>query len=251
MTVDPASFFARYGLPLAGLHRVNTGYCNEVWMTDTAVIRLGASTDHAFEASVALGALAAGVQTARPLAWGDGFSVWQRLPGGPPRAEQLTRALWDAVLADLERLHARPPVLPIARTHDVWTGDASLVDRTHSRAAWTAEEYATLRALLSEPYPLTAPVFVHGDVYSPNILVDDQGLYAGLIDWGNARWATLEHECACLDDMTVAFARWRGHLNLGLVWRVRLELLLYLAAKTGRVPFTAVRNVLLQLEEGP
>ncbi|MBB6015796.1 phosphotransferase [Deinococcus radiopugnans] len=110
-------------------------------------------------------------------------------------------------------------------------------------ADWTPAERAALLRALSTPYPLTAPVFVHGDVYRHNLLADAAGRYAGVLDWGNAGWATLEHECAVLDDLEPALVRWGGRLDTGLLWRLRLELLLKVCG-AGRISPNAVRKVL-------
>lgn len=106
MNTEPAAHFTRHGLSVSGLRRADTGFSNEVWLTDASVLRLGAGTDHAREAALALGALAAGVRTARPLFWGPGYSLWERLPGGMLTPSQLTPVFWNAVLDDLERLQA-------------------------------------------------------------------------------------------------------------------------------------------------
>ncbi|CAM4022443.1 phosphotransferase [Deinococcus marmoris] len=189
--------------------------------------------------AVALGARAAGVQTAVPLFWGPGYSLWERLPGRVPTPAQLTPQFWNAVLDDLERLHAAPPEAYSPRLSELWVGDPGLI----GGAAWTPAERIRLRRVLTTPYPLTAPVFVHGDVYGHNLLADTQGHYAGLLDWGNAGWATLEHECAVLDELEPALHRWAGRLDPGLLWRLRLELLLKVAG-AGRISHDVVRGAL-------
>lgn len=239
MTPDPATLFTRHGLGLSGLRRADAGFFNAVWLTDDAALRLSPGTDHAREAGVALGALAAGVQTARPLFWGPDYSLWERLPGAMPTPAQLTVTFWNAVLDDLERLHAAPPEASAPRPSEDWAGDPALADGP----GWTADERAALLRVLTTPYPLSAPVFVHGDVYRHNLLVSAAGRYAGLLDWGNAGWATLEHECAALDDLEPALARWGRRLDRGLLWRLRLELLLKVAG-AGRVSRDVVRAAL-------
>ncbi|MFB9991607.1 aminoglycoside phosphotransferase family protein [Deinococcus oregonensis] len=246
--LDPAALLSRHNFPLTGFHRVEMGYSNQVWMTETSVICLSVATDHAYEVKVATGAFDAGVRTARPLGWGEGYSIWERLPGHPPNAAELTERVWREVLEDLERLHARPPIPPKEREQQYWLGDPSLVNRTQAQAQWTAEERRRLNAALGSSSPLTVPLFVHGDVYASNILINDQGHYVGLIDWGNARWATLEDECMCFDDVTVALQRWQSRLDVGLLWRVRLEFLMKLAAHTGRISPAAIREVLSHLQ---
>ncbi|QFP75860.1 phosphotransferase [Deinococcus sp. AJ005] len=239
MSADPALYFTRHGLGLAGLCRAETGFSNEVWLTETAALRFSPSADHTREAGVALGALAAGVRTARPLFWGPNYSLWKRLHGGIPTPAQLTPHFWNAVLDDLERLHATPPEPYSTRPSEAWVGEPGVAEG----ADWTAAERAALRRVLSTPYPLTAPVFVHGDVYRHNLLADARGQYAGLLDWGNAGWATLEHECAVLDGLETALHRWGTRLDVGLLWRLRLELLLKVAG-AGRILPNAVREAL-------
>ncbi|CAM3404051.1 Aminoglycoside phosphotransferase domain-containing protein [Deinococcus saxicola] len=241
MTADPAPYFTRHGLSLADLRRADTGFSNEVWLTDTAVLRLGSGADHGREAAIALGARVAGVQTARPLFWAPGYSLWERLPGRVPTPAQLTPQFWNAVLDDLERLHAAPPEAYSPRLSELWVGGPGLI----GGADWTPAERNALSRMLSTPYPLTAPVFVHGDVYRHNLLADAQGNYAGLLDWGNAGWATLEHECAVLDELEPALDRWGTRLDPGLLWRLRLELLLKVAG-AGRISYDVVREALAQ-----
>lgn len=239
MTHDPAALFRRHGLDPSGLRPASAGYVNRVWLADSAVLRVGPA-DHGRESHVALGALAAGVRTARPLAWGEGYSLWERLPGEHADLFTLSTAVWDEVLDDLERLHAHPPEPRVARTSNLWTGEPGTVGET--AAEWSPAEERRLLDLLSTPYPLSAPVFVHADVYSHNVLVH-QGRYSGLIDWGNAGWATLEHEVATMDDPGPALARWGERLAPGLLWRLRLNLLLKVA-RDGRIGFGRVRQVL-------
>ncbi len=114
------------------------------------------------------------------LVLGSGYSLWQRLPGEMPTPAQLTPIFWNAVLEDLERLHAAPPEPLVPRPSEWWMGDSGSMDTGH--ADWTPAERAALLQILSTPYPLTAPVFVHGDVYRHNLLTDAAGRYAGLLD---------------------------------------------------------------------
>lgn len=195
---------------------------------------------------MAQGAVAAGVRTARTLFWDAGYSLWERLPGEMPTPAQLNPAFWNAVLADLERLHAAPPEPLLSRPSEWWVGDPGLIEA--GGADWLPAERAALRRVLSTPYPLTVPVFVHGDVYRHNLLAARPGHYAGLLDWGNAGWATLEHECAVMDDVEPALARWGRRLDMGLLWRLRLELLLKVWG-AGRVSSGAVRGALDRIGE--
>ncbi|MFC5847624.1 phosphotransferase family protein [Deinococcus petrolearius] len=236
----PETCFARHGLSTRGLRPAGTGFSNEVWLADAAVLRLGRATRHAFEARVACGAWAAGVRTARPLFWGHGYGLWERLDGEVPA--QVMPGVWAAVLDDLERLQAGPP-LPRPRRVAPWRGDPAWIGRTQAQAAWTPGERTELERLLGTPYPVATPVFIHGDVYRLNLLVDAGGRYAGLLDWGLAGWSALEAEVAVMDDPAPALARWGRRLDPELLRRARLKLLLEVAG-AGRVPFGAVQALL-------
>lgn len=236
----PEQYFARHGLSTRGLRRAGAGFANEVWLADAAVLRLGDRTRHAHEARVACGALAAGVRTARPLYWGRGYSLWERLAGEVP--PQVTPQVWEAVLDDLDRLRARPP-LPRPRRAALWRGDPERTGQTQAQAGWTPGERAELGRLLGTPYPVTSPAFIHGDVYRLNLLVDGQGRYAGLLDWGLAGWSALEAEIAVMDDPAPALVRWGHRLDPDLLRRARLNLRLAVAG-AGRLPFAEVRALL-------
>lgn len=233
-------YFARHGLGVSGLRRAGAGFSNEVWLTDTAVLRPGQRTRYAHEARVACGALAVGVRTARPLYWGRGYGLWERLSGEAP--VQVTPEVWKDVLDDLERLQACPPLLRPRRPAP-WRGDPEWTGRTQAQAGWTPAERAELGRLLSTPYPVTAPVFAHGDVYRLNLLVDGNGRYAGILDWGAAGWTALEAEVAVMDDPVPALARWGSRLDPELLRRARLNLSLKVAG-AGRAPFGVVRALL-------
>lgn len=236
----PERYFARHGLSTEGLRRAGTGFSNEVWLADAAVLRLGPTTRHAHEARVACGALAAGVRTARPLFWGRGYGLWERLEGEVP--PQVTPQVWEAVLDDLERLHACPPS-PRPRRAAPWRGEPGWAARTQTQAGWTPGERAELARCLGTPYPVASPTFIHGDVYRLNLLVDVGGRYAGLLDWGLAGWGALEAEVAVMDDPAPALTRWGDRLDPELLRRARLNLRLKVAG-AGRVPFSRVRALL-------
>jgi len=251
--VDPATLLARHGLPTAGLKPVPDGTTAEIWRTDRHVLRIGATIDHQRETRIALGALAAGVHTATPVAHGAGYSIWERLPG---RAASQVRTVptptWSALLADLERLHASPPE---PRTHDApttWRGTPALIDRTRAWAHWTEPERRVLRRALGSKRPLRHPAFVHGDAWADNVLVDNTAGYVGIIDWGCARWAVLEEEAARLETpaLELALERWKPQLDLRLLYGLRLELLLTVALQ-GRGSPRYARLTLSAFEDQP
>jgi aminoglycoside phosphotransferase (APT) family kinase protein len=86
-------------------------------------------------------------------------------------------------------------------------------------------------------------VFAHGDVYRLNLLVDGNGRYAGILDWGAAGWTALETEVAVMDGPAPALARWGSRLDPELLRRARLNLSLKVAG-AGRAPFGVVRALL-------
>jgi len=244
--MDPAALLARHGLPAAGIDPVKGGLVNRVWRTRLHVVRVSARTDHAREARLAAAARAAGVRTPLALAHGDGYSIWERWPGEPPRAvDAVPHASWLALLEDLERVHAHPleplPSAPLAP----WRGRLQLIDRTQHASGWTREERAALERLLSPVRPTLRPTFVHGDAFAGNVLVDDSGGYVGLIDWGCARWSSLDEECARLETpaLEIALTRWADAIDPASLWARRLDLLLEVASFR-HAPIGSVRSAL-------
>lgn len=165
-----------------------------------------------------------------------------------PASRKLAR-LVTTLLGDLERLHADPPE---ARPHHLPTkgrGTPALVDRTQQWAHWTERERSVLHRALGTMRPLHHPVFVHGDAWARNVLVDKNGRYVGIIDWGCARWTTLEDEAARLEGpaLDLALERWKPDLDLPVLYGARLELLLNVALQ-GRGSPDYVRHTLSAFE---
>lgn len=241
-----ATLLRRHGLPTDALRPVAAGTVNEVWTTAAHVLRVGPASDHAREARLALAALELGIRTARPVAWGEGYGVWERLPGRTAgEAGAVAPEAWRALLDDLARLHRTPLEPPPSAPQAPWRGRPQLVDRTQSGAGWSAEERERLRRALSREHPLRRPAFVHGDAFGANVLVDEAGGYLALLDWGCAGWASLEAEMARLEDEALAPARrrWEGRFDAALLWAMRLDLFLE-AAERGRLSPVRVRSVL-------
>ncbi len=212
-------------------------------MTHEHVLRIGRGQHHPREARLALAALHAGVRTARPVAWGEDYSIWERLEGSSyDRTQGCSPAAWHALLDDLDILHAHP-LEPRPDTLPDWRADAGLVMQNQEAAGWRDEERALLTRAFGEPHPVRNPVFIHGDAYGDNVLIAN-GAYVGLIDWGCAGWGPLEAECAPLEDEAfhLALSRWDG-LDLEFLWKLRLHLLLTVAS-LGRVSFETVRAAL-------
>ena len=238
----PGDYLRRHGLETRGLQPASAGTVNRVFMTEAHVLRVGKGQHHPREARLALAALRAGVRTARPVAWGEGYSIWERLKGSSvDRAKGCPLAVWHALLDDLEILHAHP-LEPRSPVPD-WRADPNLVARTQEAAGWRDEERDLLTRAFSKPHPVRNPAFIHGDAYGDNVLVSN-GTYVGLIDWGCAGWGPLEAECAPLEDEAFRLALKRPDgLDLNLLWKLRLHLLLSVAS-LGRVSFETVRAAL-------
>lgn len=250
MAMRPEVVLELHGLPATGVRPVGGGNVNRVWVTEHHVVRLGAVTDHAREARLALAARAVGVTTPRPVAWGAAYGIWERLAGSPPAAGGVVAAgVWSALLDDLAVLHANPlEDVGDGAGRGWWRGRASLVEATQAEAAWTSGERQRLRSALGGGFAEPSPVLVHGDAYAGNVLVGDDGAYVALVDWGCAAWASLEAECARLEDeaLELALARWAA-VDGALLWRMRLDLFLEVAWR-GRMSFGRVRRL---LERGP
>ena len=255
-SINPLEYFALHTLEVRGLEQVNVGFNNAVWLTDDYALRVSRSdqVDHAFEARLALHALALGIRTSKPLFWAERYSIWQRIAGDHATPPQ-PKSVWDALLIDLETWHANPPFQP-ARLEDwvqkpfphdrlpsapgFWEADPRLL---HSDFAMRLEanQIARIKALF-KPRPLERLYFLHGDVFASNIIVRD-GRYAALIDWGNAQWHAKEREYAWLEDDALEIALTRYDFDLELLYGLRLELLLFVGS-FGRATLADVRRVL-------
>lgn len=164
--------------------------------------------------------------------------MWQAL--------NVSDLVWQELLNDLERLHDQP-LEPYSnappRTDEV--GASRLIEESNERVRWTESELNLLTRLLAVKPPRHTAAFIHGDAYARNVLVDEQGAYLALIDWGCAGWGSLEAECARLENpaLEIAKERWGDVLNIGLLELLRLELLLEILLR-GRVGPDAVREQL-------
>lgn len=247
--MDPAALLERHGLPCEGLEPLPGGTVNRVWRTPTHVLRIAARTDHAREARLASAARRAGIATPAVVAWGHAYSIWERWDG--QRASAFGRvppSTWATLLTELDALHHHP-LEAAAPVPEGWRGRIDLVARTRARARWSPRERWTLERVLGTTREVRDPTFVHGDAYGDNVLVDAKGTYLGIIDWGCSGWSTLEAEAARLEDdaLTLALERWHEHLDVALVWAMRLDLLLEVAFH-GRTPFDRVRSLLDRID---
>jgi hypothetical protein len=258
MTEDDAlEYFARHGLAARGLSQSKLGFNNAVWLTDDFVLRVSknANSDHMLEAQLALHALSLGVHTPCPLFWQRHYSIWQRLPSETVRTAQPVQ-VWNDLLDDLEHWHAAPPFaapspeiwvakpFPWDRTLNApgtWDGDLRLLETAFAQQLTRLERKRIARSFA--PRRLERLHFLHGDAFSANVVVQN-GVYMGLIDWGNAQWHALEREFAWMEDDALELALQRYDLDLSLVYAMRLELLL----KVGEVGHATREDVRRALE---
>lgn len=244
--MDPAELLTRHGLPTAGLEPMAGGLVNRAWRTARHVVRVGPNADHPREARLASAARALGVATPPAVAAGSGYSIWERWPGAPPSEPgRVPTATWNALLDDLDRVHAAPLEPRPADAPSSWRGRPAWVEASQPAARWSTAERQQLERLLAAERPLAHPAFVHGDAFAANVLVDADGGYVGIVDWGCAGWSSLEHEAARLEDAALDLARerWRRDLDIELVRALRVDLLLEVAAR-GFATFDAVRRLL-------
>lgn len=237
----------KHGFPARDLEPLQGGTVNEVWTTKQHVVRIGSATDHHREARLADAAVRVGVRSPNAVAWGEGYSIWPRLPGTSlQQARNVSRLVWQELLNDLERLHDQPlEPSPWSPPRNDTVGASRLIEQSNEHAQWTKLELDSLIGLLTLQRPQHKSAFIHGDAYAGNILVDERGAYLALIDWGCAGWASLEAECARLenDALEIAKRRWGDMLNVGLLELLRLEFLLQILIQ-GRVGTGAVREQL-------
>lgn len=244
--MNAAEALRSHRLPSDGLEPVRGGTVNEVWATRRHLVRVGRAADHPREARLANRAAELGVRTARAVAWGYGYSIWERLPGTSISQERTVReSVWGELLDDLEVLHERPLEPYRSELRVDKTLAPRLIRLSEERAQWTRSERNLIDGLLSRRSARRGPTFIHGDAYARNVLINEDGAYVAIIDWGCTGWASLEGECARLEDdaLELAKQRWRDRLDIGLLERLRLELVLQVLVE-GRIGVEAVRQQL-------
>ncbi|GAA1140057.1 hypothetical protein GCM10009630_43640 [Kribbella jejuensis] len=114
----------------------------------------------------------------------DGVGVVQeRLPGRAP--EQVDRKLLEAMIELAELFAGIAPDLPVPSLHLLESGPGFCLheslerydNRTRKLLAWIHEVGR------SAPGEMTGDDLVHPDFHTGNVLVDDTGAIAGIIDW--------------------------------------------------------------------
>jgi aminoglycoside phosphotransferase (APT) family kinase protein len=228
MTLDPAlvdALFARHGIPGPWAPLPATGIANHIYATREVVLRVAtdhpeAVSDARTESVAAPAAHAAGIQTARLIAFDDSrtlvdrpFSLWERVPGEPLGLldlgpSQRSRA-WRQVGRQLFRLHDRVRgcadpngyLDTPGREMDLHPLLNRLADAGRLDAA-TVEEIARLIGELAPHVAGSAGVrFLHNDLHDRNVLCSPTGELLAILDWGDAGWGdpTLDFAMIPLD----------------------------------------------------
>jgi hypothetical protein len=197
---------------------------NRVAVGKMYVVRIG-TNQHEREASIALHALGHGIRTAKPLFWAANYSILERLNGTHPNA-QTANSVWLECLQDLKTLHQNP-FEPRTKTSQIWQGGLAWLE-TKIAMQLSPTELRLARRLLA-PHTSSNLVFAHGDAWRNNILEQD-GRYQALLDWGNAAWLPLERELAWLEDAALELALRQFDVDFWQLAARRLEILLMAAA---------------------
>lgn len=201
-----AAIALRAGIPQSPIERLHsTGVVNAVWAVgDRWVVRVPRADDDSVAETMAERvaaplAFAAGVRTPRLVLFDDTrelvpvpYTVFERADGVPLGTLSIDHAhaprLWEAVGADLARLHAAPVPdfgLPSEVLEDPHPRLLALRSNDALRPpqlAWFTDWIARLEPALTP----VSPVLLHDDAHPMNVLVDADGGYAALLDWGDA-----------------------------------------------------------------
>ncbi|MDO8684442.1 MAG: aminoglycoside phosphotransferase family protein [Armatimonadota bacterium] len=161
------------------------------------------------------------------------FLIMEKLPGRPlSDLDDVTPEFYNRVLfqvgQSLRRIHsitagsygylgAHKPMKPQLDWLDaffiMWN---SMINDIVDCGCYDDQESASMRRLLDDNLPhftrKTPAMLLHMDVWSQNILVDDQGNLTGLIDLDRALWGDPEIEFAVLDYCGISEPSfWRGY----------------------------------------
>jgi Phosphotransferase enzyme family len=251
--MTPADYFLQHGLTANNLQLVEKRSLNEVFISDLYALKLSRPEtrdwiNHAREAQVALAEIGYGVKTAKPIVWGEDFSIWERINGQTIHGESVSGSFLSDLLDCLELIHNNP-FEPMPNEYErLWIGDQSHVEYASSIHELTREDIRKIEDVLLQPTKISKPVFIHGDVFADNIFSNDQGDFAALIDWGNAGWHSLERECAFMDPniLEAAISRWEASLDQGLLWKIRLDILLEIFPR-GVISANSIQEALSKL----
>lgn len=252
-SLTAADVFREFGLEVGVVEHSTQGQTNRAFLTNRFVVRIAKSEysqylNHERECLIAQAMLKVGVRTARPVAWSQSYSVFERVPGEIiGRGDTATDAVWNALLDDLERVWLNPPE-PVQQIQ-AWSMDGSVLEKPSVLEALTPEERDSIRMIITKPRTVQHPTFIHGDAFSENVMVC-AGKYSALIDWGWSGWHPLEHEFAMLvpGAFELGLARHAQQFDLPLLGAIRLNIGLEVASY-GLIDWSIVRQGLREALE--
>lgn len=224
---------------------VHRGVVNDVYRSDDLVVRVSKEPDNECDVwteTVAVPALrASGFPTPALLAFDadrDLFpglvTIYERAAGIPVASR--TTAMPETFYRDLGRtladLHSRVGEAPdpdgLLDAQDFYDAPALL-----RRAGLPPEETLRwsrwLEKLRSAFAVLPPVVFVHGDLHQENLLADDGGRLAAVLDWGDAGWGDPSRDFVYLPASAIpgtvsAYRQARPEADFGLEGRILFEL---------------------------
>ena len=230
-----------------------TGVANRIYATADVVLRVAtdhpdAEPDARTESVAAPAAHAAGIRTARLLAFDDSralvdrpFSIWERIHGETAGAAALDgqqrRLLWREIGEEIARLHGGvrdcPDPLGYLDTPGYERDLAPIVDRLVEVGAVSADAAGEISRFVDELAPHVSHAeyercFVHNDLHAMNVMCTPAGALLALIDWGDAGWGdpTLDFVGAPLEMISAMFegygranrAKLGSHPEARIVW---------------------------------
>ncbi|MEM7030367.1 MAG: aminoglycoside phosphotransferase family protein [Chloroflexota bacterium] len=167
------------------------------------------------------------------------FIIMVALPGQPISAVQhLTQSQFNRAMSQvgehLQHLHALTSTGCLGQTEYGYIGEHQpmepqkdwakafyimwhkLLDDVVACEAYTPDEAQAMRNLLDihaeQLDRAVSPALLHMDVWSQNILIDDDGNVTGLVDFDRALWGDVEIEFAVLDYCGISVpAFWEGY----------------------------------------
>lgn len=251
--MTPEGYLLQHSLVATNLELVGKRSFNEVYISNQYALKISRPEtrdwiSHPREAQMALSAIERGIRTPKPIAWGDDYSIWEKVNGETIHNKQVSESFLYDLLDTLELIHNNP-FEPIPNNFEgEWMGDESNVEYARNISDFSAQEIKVIEGALLQPSKYGKPVFIHGDVYADNIFSNLQGEFVAIIDWGNAGWHSLERECAFMDQniFEASVNRWKDSMDLGLLWKMHVNLLLEILPR-GVISVEVVKDAVRKL----
>ena len=244
------------------------GVANHTWLFDRHVVRIANGAQVSFddartEAVAVPAAISAGVGAA-PLRWFEErhdrtdapVTVYERLPGGPVGDDPAPQ-VWAEVGRQLATLHQRVEHVPDGAG---WleTHKAPDLMWALSHAGADRDRLTTWARTLPNEGGNTA--FLHGDPHQNNVLAR-KGVFAGLIDWGDAGFGDVAYDFEPIPiamqpaavEAWRAATGWQDETLEGRILRIDLAVALYRIAepKPHRPPRMYLDALLAFLNSNP